>query len=86
MSPARPSRRGPRARARRSLAVLLLVGVLLGLGGCASAVDSIERLGRKAAERVGTGRDGTERADATRDAPEHLGTDRDSEAVRTATE
>ncbi|MDV9188292.1 hypothetical protein R6L23_08685 [Streptomyces sp. SR27] len=85
MSRARSSRRGPCARARRPLAVLLLAGVLLGLGGCASAVDSIERLGRKAAERVGT-RDGTERAGTTRDAPEHLGTDRDSEAVRTATE
>ncbi|MFB7836833.1 MULTISPECIES: hypothetical protein [unclassified Streptomyces] len=34
---------------------LLAAVLVLGLTGCASTVDSIERLGRKAAERVGTG-------------------------------
>ncbi|WP_329282040.1 hypothetical protein [Streptomyces sp. NBC_00691] len=32
---------------------LLAAVLVLGLTGCASTVDSIERLGRKAAERVG---------------------------------
>ncbi|MET9675228.1 hypothetical protein ABZY68_19340 [Streptomyces sp. NPDC006482] len=46
--------RGVRARrvlARRALAGVALAGVLLGASGCASAVDPIERLGRKAVER-----------------------------------
>lgn len=52
--------RDPRARRSRRAggpgALPLLAAVLvLGLTGCASTVDSIERLGRKAAERVGTG-------------------------------
>ncbi|KQX59126.1 hypothetical protein ASE09_02175 [Streptomyces sp. Root66D1] len=83
-----------RARARRPLAVLLLAGALAGLTGCASAVDSIERLGRKAAEQVGTGHDGVERAGTARERAERAGRDgvertgagRDSGAVRTATE
>lgn len=33
--------------------MLLAAVLVLGLTGCASTVDSIERLGRKAAERVG---------------------------------
>jgi hypothetical protein len=36
-------------RARRSAAGLALAGALLGLTGCATSVDPIERLGRKAA-------------------------------------
>ncbi|WP_158718681.1 hypothetical protein [Streptomyces griseus] len=32
---------------------LLVAALLLGLTGCASAVDPLERLGRKAVERVG---------------------------------
>ncbi|GGT89065.1 MULTISPECIES: hypothetical protein [Streptomyces] len=43
-------------RARRLPAGLALAGALLALPGCASSVDPIERLGRKAAERVGEGR------------------------------
>ncbi|MFF5918065.1 hypothetical protein ACFY8C_06960 [Streptomyces flavochromogenes] len=39
---------------RRALPLLAAV-LVLGLTGCASTVDSIERLGRKAVERVGTG-------------------------------
>ncbi|MER5966606.1 hypothetical protein [Streptomyces sp. NPDC002057] len=59
MSGSRASRRatgGPvvTGRAHRALAGAALVGTLLALTGCASTVDSIERLGRKAAERVGT--------------------------------
>ncbi|MFD9242706.1 hypothetical protein ACFV0D_12400 [Streptomyces sp. NPDC059556] len=45
---------GRRASGRRALPLLAVV-LVLGLTGCASTVDSIERLGRKAAERVGTG-------------------------------
>ncbi|MFJ2936172.1 hypothetical protein ACIO8G_25875 [Streptomyces sp. NPDC087219] len=45
---------------RRALPLLAAV-LVLGLTGCASTVDSIERLGRKAVERVGTG--GAEPAD-----------------------
>ncbi|MGW6274321.1 hypothetical protein [Streptomyces sp. NPDC055060] len=43
-----------RARARRSLAAALAAGVLAPalLTGCAQSVDPIERLGRKAAEKV----------------------------------
>lgn len=41
--------------ARRLATGLALVGALLGVTGCASSVDPIERLGRKAAERVGGG-------------------------------
>ncbi|WP_055601341.1 hypothetical protein [Streptomyces aureus] len=37
---------------RRALP-LLAAALVLGLTGCASTVDSIERLGRKAVERVG---------------------------------
>jgi hypothetical protein len=37
----------------RWLAVLAVTGALLALPACASSVDPIERLGRKAAERVG---------------------------------
>jgi hypothetical protein len=36
-------------RARRPAAGLALAGALLGLTGCATSVDPIERLGRKAA-------------------------------------
>ncbi|MFJ8658060.1 hypothetical protein [Streptomyces sp. NPDC093795] len=43
-----------RSAAHRPLAGAVLVGALLALSGCASTVDSIERLGRKAVERVGT--------------------------------
>ncbi|MFF2777776.1 hypothetical protein ACFVU3_23020 [Streptomyces sp. NPDC058052] len=32
---------------------LVVAALLLGLTGCASAVDPLERLGRKAVERVG---------------------------------
>ncbi|MGW6564672.1 hypothetical protein [Streptomyces sp. NPDC054975] len=46
--------------ARRPVAGLALAGALLAISGCASSVDPIERLGRKAAERVGEGeRDGS---------------------------
>ncbi|WP_225804358.1 hypothetical protein [Streptomyces sp. NK15101] len=41
--------RGPRTRWAAALAV---TGALLALPACASSVDPIERLGRKAAERV----------------------------------
>lgn len=43
-----------RARVRRALAVLLTLGVLApaSLTGCAQSVDPIERLGRKAAQKV----------------------------------
>ncbi|MFD3536578.1 hypothetical protein [Streptomyces sp. NPDC058664] len=41
-------------RARRPVAAAVLAGALLAASGCASAVDPIERLGRKAVERVGT--------------------------------
>lgn len=47
-------RRSRRAGGPRALPLLAAV-LVLGLTGCASTVDSIERLGRKAAERVGTG-------------------------------
>ncbi|MFC8271769.1 hypothetical protein ACFUJR_04330 [Streptomyces sp. NPDC057271] len=40
-------------RARRVAAVLVLAGALAGVTGSASSVDPIERLGRKAAARVG---------------------------------
>ncbi|MFD8015536.1 hypothetical protein [Streptomyces sp. NPDC058955] len=36
---------------------LVVAALLLGLTGCASAVDPLERLGRKAVERVGDDRD-----------------------------
>ncbi|MER8236082.1 hypothetical protein [Streptomyces sp. NPDC094049] len=49
--PARPPGRGGAAR---PLAGLLLAAALLALTGCASTVDPIERLGRKAAERMGS--------------------------------
>ncbi|AYA17215.1 hypothetical protein DCW30_29310 [Streptomyces alfalfae] len=45
----------PRARARRRLLAGALLGALLApalLTGCAESVDPIERLGRKAAEKV----------------------------------
>lgn len=48
------ARRSRRAGGPRALPLLAVV-LVLGLTGCASTVDSIERLGRKAAERVGTG-------------------------------
>ncbi|MET7758568.1 hypothetical protein ABZT27_28255 [Streptomyces sp. NPDC005389] len=51
---------------RRALPFLAAV-LVLGLTGCASTVDSIERLGRKAVERVGTR--GAEPAAAADDAP-----------------
>ncbi|MER5208199.1 hypothetical protein [Streptomyces sp. NPDC002825] len=38
--------------ARRCVAALAVTGALLALPACASSVDPIERLGRKAAERV----------------------------------
>ncbi|MFV6027220.1 hypothetical protein [Streptomyces sp. NPDC056264] len=47
-------RRSRRPGGPRALPLLAAV-LVLGLTGCASTVDSIERLGRKAAERVGTG-------------------------------
>ncbi|MFI8519055.1 hypothetical protein ACIGEZ_14680 [Streptomyces sp. NPDC085481] len=40
------------SRARRLTAALALTGALLALTACASSVDPIERLGRKAAEKV----------------------------------
>ncbi|MFF8598600.1 hypothetical protein ACF065_06790 [Streptomyces sp. NPDC015232] len=44
------------SRARRPVAVLVLAGALLAaLPACAPSVDPFERLGRKAAERVGPG-------------------------------
>ncbi|MFF9017683.1 hypothetical protein ACF09C_32595 [Streptomyces sp. NPDC014870] len=43
------------SRARRPVIGLALAGALLGISGCASSVDPIERLGRKAAERLDTG-------------------------------
>ncbi|WP_328943042.1 hypothetical protein OG259_16920 [Streptomyces sp. NBC_00250] len=45
-------RQGSSATGRRVPALLAAV-LVLGLTGCASTVDSIERLGRKAVERVG---------------------------------
>ncbi|MFD0145827.1 MULTISPECIES: hypothetical protein [unclassified Streptomyces] len=45
-------------RARRLAAGLVLAGALTGMTGCASSVDPIERLGRKAAVRVGEARAG----------------------------
>ncbi|MEU7071038.1 hypothetical protein AB0B30_21175 [Streptomyces narbonensis] len=57
--------RGPGVnRLRRAAAGAALAGVLLAASGCASSVDPIERLGRKAAERMGT-RDGGAGADST---------------------
>ncbi|WP_017239618.1 hypothetical protein [Streptomyces sp. SS] len=41
-----------RTPARRLVAALAVTGALLALPACASSVDPIERLGRKAAERV----------------------------------
>ncbi|MFI8961355.1 hypothetical protein ACIGO8_04495 [Streptomyces sp. NPDC053493] len=41
------------SRARRLTAALALTGALFALPACASSVDPIERLGRKAAEKVG---------------------------------
>lgn len=41
-----------RVRRGRWAAVLAVTGTLLALPACASSVDPIERLGRKAAERV----------------------------------
>ncbi|MFJ2784947.1 MULTISPECIES: hypothetical protein [unclassified Streptomyces] len=49
--PGRPSGRGG---AVRPLAGLLLAAALLALTGCASTVDPIERLGRRAAEEMGS--------------------------------
>ncbi|MEV4948136.1 hypothetical protein [Streptomyces sp. NPDC053755] len=40
--------------ARRPAAALALAGALLGATACAPSVDPFERLGRKAAERVGS--------------------------------
>ncbi|MFJ9808347.1 hypothetical protein ACIRTB_08965 [Streptomyces sp. NPDC101158] len=40
------------SRARRLTAALVLTGALIALPACASSVDPIERLGRKAAEKV----------------------------------
>ncbi|MGW5421300.1 hypothetical protein [Streptomyces sp. NPDC003943] len=40
------------SRARRLTAALALAGALFALPACASSVDPIERLGRKAAEKV----------------------------------
>ncbi|MEU9705174.1 hypothetical protein [Streptomyces sp. NPDC047981] len=42
------------SRARRPVIGLVLAGALLGISGCASSVDPIERLGRKAAQRLDT--------------------------------
>ncbi|MGW2016130.1 hypothetical protein [Streptomyces sp. NPDC001927] len=42
------------SRARRPLLGLALAGALLAISGCASSVDPIERLGRKAAQRLDT--------------------------------
>ncbi|RSS55021.1 hypothetical protein [Streptomyces sp. WAC01280] len=50
-------------RLRRALTGAALAGTLLALTGCASSVDPIERLGRKAAERMGT-REGATVAEA----------------------
>lgn len=41
-------------RIRAAVAGAALAGTLLALSGCASSVDPIERLGRKAAERMAT--------------------------------
>ncbi|MFF9195387.1 hypothetical protein ACF09L_09285 [Streptomyces sp. NPDC014779] len=60
------------SRARRPVAVLVLAGALLAaLPACAPSVDPFERLGRKAAERVGPGRHHAVRpeAPAPREAP-----------------
>ncbi|MFD4372814.1 hypothetical protein [Streptomyces sp. NPDC058486] len=49
---------------------LVVAALLLGLTGCASAVDPLERLGRKAVERVGdheTGHQERVRAEGARD-------------------
>ncbi|GAA3391982.1 hypothetical protein [Streptomyces roseoviridis] len=46
------TRRPSAGPARRLTAVLALAGALSTLPGCASPVDPIERLGRKAAEKV----------------------------------
>ncbi|MFC8234591.1 MULTISPECIES: hypothetical protein [unclassified Streptomyces] len=58
---------GPRmSRARRLLAGLLAAGVLLAAtAGCAQSVDPIERLGRKAAQKV----QGPHRAPAAESGP-----------------
>ncbi|MFE9961471.1 hypothetical protein [Streptomyces sp. NPDC005525] len=58
---------GPRmSRARRLLARLLAAGVLLAAtAGCAQSVDPIERLGRKAAQKV----QGPHRAPAAESGP-----------------
>ncbi|MFD3660160.1 hypothetical protein ACFWVF_06075 [Streptomyces sp. NPDC058659] len=50
-----PRTSGLRARRlRAAVAGAVLAGTLLALSGCASSVDPIERLGRKAAERMAT--------------------------------
>ncbi|WP_329621673.1 hypothetical protein OG357_15210 [Streptomyces sp. NBC_01255] len=41
-------------RLRAAVAGAALAGALLAVSGCASSVDPIERLGRKAAERMAT--------------------------------
>ncbi|WP_435057844.1 hypothetical protein [Streptomyces sp. bgisy060] len=41
-----------RTRGRRWVAAFAVTGALFALPACASSVDPIERLGRKAAERV----------------------------------
>lgn len=49
---------------------LVITALLLGLTGCASAVDPLERLGRKAVESVGDREAGHQervRAEAARD-------------------
>ncbi|MFB7592657.1 hypothetical protein [Streptomyces sp. NPDC056169] len=51
-------------RLRTALAGVALTGAVLAVSGCASSVDPIERLGRKAAERMGT-RDATTVAEGT---------------------
>ncbi|MFE0699919.1 hypothetical protein [Streptomyces sp. NPDC058872] len=43
-----------RTRGRRWVAAVAATGALFALPACASSVDPIERLGRKAAERVTT--------------------------------
>ncbi|MDV5147808.1 hypothetical protein R1T08_27465 [Streptomyces sp. SBC-4] len=60
-------------RLRAAVVGAVLAGALFAVSGCASSVDPIERLGRKAAERMATpdvttvaeGADGRDRRDGT---------------------
>ncbi|MEU3691600.1 hypothetical protein [Streptomyces narbonensis] len=54
-------------RVRRIAAGAALAGALLSVSACGSSVDPIERLGRKAAERMGTPDTATAAEGASRD-------------------